>query len=609
MRGVHPERVAAVFIAVMVLGTAGWLSTRPQRELAPPRTTISIVGRARDEGGVPARDASVQLFANAPAWLDGERGCDVSLLACDALDAGLEVLRRLDDGTLEYPEPLAVTRTDADGRFSLPSVARADLFVVVSTGEREWRERVDGGVLKLEFEGPGSVRLVGARGGRVVFINPFTRTPAARNVHSLVPHRPELVPQVVMQRPDAVGARAWATALVDGGASSVLVPASRRSDLVLGEPRDATLRLLFEDGGVVPDGPARLTCDAHLPRETTTREGVAHFGDVLGACTLVVGEARVRVRDEREVRLPGARLEVDVAGVDGGEVEARELLTLDPPRKASLLRGHAVLSLDPGHWALTVRSRGFRSVKQGVTLEAGVTRLALALEPAKRLRGLVRDGAWRGLPGVRVVGGGDEATTDAEGRFELAVGEDQATLEVNDVRYGRLTREVTDLAAPITLDLKPTRRLTVVAPGASEVRVDDTALPTLSRREWWFADPPRKRVVVVATAPGMAAVRRSVDLAERDEVSVRLAIPPATVLEGTVLSAGAPVGGLRVTLDDAGDTELPGLSVRTNAQGRFRFEDLEPGLHHLAVPAELGNRVYDFELTSPALDARVELPD
>ena len=279
----------------------------------------------------------------------------------------------------------------------------------------------------------------------------------------------------------------------------------------------------------------------------------------------------------------------------------------DAQRKVALVHGHALLSLSPGAWTLRVRARGLHALEHAMDLEPGVNRLTLQLEPAKRLSGLVRDAAWRPLPGVRVVGGGDEATTDAAGRFELALEGDEATLEVNDVRFGRLTRAVTDLSTPVVLDLAPTRRLTVVAPGAREVRVDDTVLPTLGGREWWFADPPRKRVVVVATAPGMAVVRRAVDLSERDEVSVRLAIPPATALEGTVFSSGAPVAGVRVTLDV--DAEVPGTEVRTNARGRFRFDDLEPGPHHLEVHATLGDRVFDFELTSPALDARIDLPD
>ena len=62
--------------------------------------------------------------------------------------------------------------------------------------------------------------------------------------------------------------------------------------------------------------------------------------------------------------------------------------------------------------------------------------------------------------------------------------------------------------------------------------------------------------------------------------AAEIALPPRTVLAGRIVDAeGRPVADGRVRLDRARETT-------TDAEGRFRFEDVEAGVHGLSLPGE-----------------------
>jgi hypothetical protein len=354
--------------------------------VATPLRWARVSGRLIDEGGLPVPDASVQLFAHAGVWLDGEPGCAVSLLACEDFDAGREVLRRLDAGTLEFPAPLAVGATDEAGAFSFADVP-PDTFVV-AWAERVAIERVeDGGLPTLQLGDDERTFIV--LDGRhfpddvaVVAVSPFTRMSG------------ELRTVDGRASASGYGARwAWAVAVGDGGMSTVVRPSSK-SLLHVGEPRRLVVRL---DGGATLSGTLSLQCEEYR-REAPVVGGLAVFEGVLGPCTAqgALGDfdavERQRISDDaREVTLqvsPLARLELTLLGapLEDGEVVVGPPVTtgfelFSGDWRSAPVQGRVarLTRVAVGEREVTVRGRGVLTAKQLVVLKRGVKRLAIKI--------------------------------------------------------------------------------------------------------------------------------------------------------------------------------------------------------------------------------------
>lgn len=626
MRG----RLAAV-LAVWV--AAAWVAASPGG--------ARVTGRVLDEGGVPVPDASVELFGNAGVWLDGKPGCAVSLLACDDPDAGDEVLRRLDAGTLEFPAPLATTSTDADGRFVLTDVAD-DTFVVARTRRAAVSRVVKGRLVEqLQFgEDVSQIDVLGAR-APVMVISPFT-------------HRSGVV------TPDELGAArlggvlprfTWAKGLVDGGVSSVLVPGARPRQLSVGQPKRFALAF---DGGVARTGHVRLAC-AGFSREAEVDGGVAVFEGVMGRCRasgLVGGDllvdrlqqldtsrgagvARVSRRATLEVTVDGAPLRA------GGEVyvgpkASLGLGGLGDAAGSARLEGNVarVENLPLGVSELVVMGEGVVAVVQPVTLAAGLNRVRVTLSPAVRLEGVLLDERERPIAEAlvrsersAVAGRLGEAKTDATGRFALELGDDAPVLLGIDHPTRGTLAVVARPREPNRIVFRPARELLVraqfdggvvaavvraaprpegvpmvmYAPEAPELArplaVDDAGVAR------WAGIWPGECLVSVEAA-GFTRTRRIVVVPDAGTVEATFALEPAAVLQGAVVRRGRPVPGLTVQLQDRADLG-GGPIVTTNAEGRFRFEGLTPGRQRVLV---FGDRQLGFDLQAPTLDARVELP-
>ena len=228
-----------------------------------------------DEGGVPVPDASVQLFDHADAWLDGkDAGCAFSLLACDSIAAGREVLRQVRNGGLVFPVARAKVNTDAEGRFSFPDV-HEDELVTVREGEAARVPASGPLTVRLFPDGYLSVRLnqVGEPGVHVLVIDPFTRD----------------IARVESVERGEVSARSNTWAMAQGIDSTVITPAAEHRELVIGTEHVLDVQLDF-DGGVVVDGAFQLDCD-HFSLAASSKDGGVRFEPVLAQFCTLDGEA------------------------------------------------------------------------------------------------------------------------------------------------------------------------------------------------------------------------------------------------------------------------------------------------------------------------------
>lgn len=249
-----PTRVAVLLVALAA--GASWLVLRrpagPPPPVPPAKVTAPaasrVEGRVRDEGGLPLPDASVRLFANAKVWLEGAPGCDVSLLACPEGAAGLEVLRRLDAGTLDFPQPLAETYADEHGRFSFSAVPD-DAFVT-------W------GPLQLATTATPGEPLDLQLADQLSGLHVFSESAKGLSVPVLVvsPFRRDwtIVQSAYgnVRFDDGFGWHTWAMALPDAGASSVHVPGDRGL-LIVGRPRRLELSFASDAGQPGPGAGAQ----------------------------------------------------------------------------------------------------------------------------------------------------------------------------------------------------------------------------------------------------------------------------------------------------------------------------------------------------------------
>lgn len=101
---------------------------------------------------------------------------------------------------------------------------------------------------------------------------------------------------------------------------------------------------------------------------------------------------------------------------------------------------------------------------------------------------------------------------------------------------------------------------------------------------------PADRYLVRAQAAGMppAAAPQTVTLAGQRSVTVTVAVAPPAALAGTVYdAAGRPVAGARVSLFREG-IAAPAGTATTAADGRYRFDGLQPGERYAVLAAAAG---------------------
>jgi hypothetical protein len=630
--------------------------------VSSPPATRGLEGRVIDEGGLPVADATVQLFDHARLWLHEPSGdCAFSLLTCPSLPSGPEVLRRLDAGTLAFPQPVAVVATDVDGHFRFPAVPDDTFLFITHGSDTLLHEFDDDAPLTLHLEGEASTRVIVIDGAKFVggvpfvLISPFTRSSDV------------LTSEANGGEVQGEAARfAWLMALpLDGGRSTVALPAQRNRIMRIGTPRSIDVRVVTEDGGSPGvDGVVGLVCgeDRFVGR---TDGGVVRFTDVIAYnCKL---EARWsdfsgdpnqlletwRPGERLAMLRPRARLALAVSGELGTRpLTAVVTATSDdvfaafdkPWGKVSFDGGTALLEgLPVGPAQVTVRGPGVAPSKEVIALVAGLNRLNLVLEASPAVSGRVRDVEGRPVDGASVSAFLEgtrrwlgDTRTDARGSFRLDVNTvENVRLEVVERRRGAATANVPVadardaglvelvLAAPRALEVVPLQpdggplraRIELKTPaGEHEVGVlPDSTIRLMEFTDEWTAlrvdDGGVAREtqlepgphVVRATARGWVTSTQVVTLADAGLARVAIVLEPGQVVQGMVRLAGKPLAGVSVWHEDAG--------VITNGEGRFRFEDLAAGRRQLLLTNEDGSRTHPVTVTAPDQAVVIELPE
>jgi protocatechuate 3,4-dioxygenase beta subunit len=235
------------------------------------------------------------------------------------------------------------------------------------------------------------------------------------------------------------------------------------------------------------------------------------------------------------------------------------------------------------------------------------------------------------------------ATTDAEGRYELARVPMGGAYQIhaaapNQGGSSRVDVHVADETPVVAPDLAFKRRasLTVTILGPDGARVDDAELSI----DWWRGssapsrvagvhrvDPiePRSWTLVATKAPfGCASEHVEIAPGAAAVVTLRLSEGGESVTGVVVDDAGAPIAGASVrvkersSIFDSGfyneeeerPTRVVGISqgvATTDAEGRFRVAGLRRGLHEVAVAADGHHGTRESTLMAVSEDVRFAL--
>lgn len=378
--------------------------------------------------------------------------------------------------------------------------------------------------------------------------------------------------------------------------------------------------------------------DARMPLHA----GVNDLGTFRLAAT---GAVRGSVRDEAGRPLVGANLRVAEDRVTTLEREA------DSGADGSYLIAH----VKPGTYGVNAQCRGYLSeFKKPFQVEIGrVTEgVDFVLRVAPTLSGVVLDEQGRGLAGARLwgwpsEGAGAGAKSGADGSFTIHLPQDEPyTLEVELDGYDTFgLRDRSTRYAPGTSDLrivlrrsaKETTRF-VVTDRSSGEPIEDFGIEierdagSEASQGWWtsYRANPRPGVhpggeLELAARPGLdrytivapGYARESGDVRHESETSPRqvIELKRGGSLTGWVSGEGGPAAGAAVRLEagrmqsapaeDGGEPVFEpdgatSLATVTNAQGRFRYDGLDPGTYRLSIRSERGESVEEAPVRIPS---------
>jgi protocatechuate 3,4-dioxygenase beta subunit len=381
-----------------------------------------------------------------------------------------------------------------------------------------------------------------------------------------------------------------------------------------------------------PDGPGFFGFGGREPAQSGA-DGVFHIGDVAAGSyriQAVFGTNAVPewIADTVPVSVESGQIMrgVQVAATRGGLLEVAVLGKNDrKPQQVGVnayrenfqsasrsdSNGIARLRLLPGDYQVSATQSSGSQGRTSASVEAARTnRVEIEIVAPQKITGIVRqpDGQpAAGLP-VRIVGGfgpGDaEVKTDAGGKFELEwnqrrFGQNDTTacILVRDVEHNlAVAQDIAEDTGPLDFKLAP--GLTLAGRAESDGKPVTNAIASLvfwtGRSGSWLqglartntpgqyeipALPPGRKYGVIVSAPGYGqkqiynleisadAIRQELDPAELKPANLKLA--------GQVLDADdKPVAGTYVNLNGDGQ---PGGNVRTDREGRFRFEHVCEG--------------------------------
>lgn len=287
--------------------------------------------------------------------------------------------------------------------------------------------------------------------------------------------------------------------------------------------------------------------------------------------------------------------------------------------------GRYELTLPPGRYsvrAMRADADPFMApTGPGIEVEPGQRRevsLELSVEGPVALRGRVLqpNGAPAPLASVLLSAPGWRltASTDAEGQFAARRRPGTPGSPAPDVvdvtarlggALGRL-EQVRSGDKEVLVQLQPAARIRgrvlgeSVSSGVSVSAepLDERAMPWLSTEERKFPDArfelsevPAGRVRVTASTSGGQSVQQEVELRPGGDVELTLSLASSVVVRGLVVDeAERPVSGAMVWYDD--EPRLP-----TDAEGRFRFDDVPEGNHRLQIRFD-ARRAAELEFTA-----------
>jgi uncharacterized GH25 family protein/protocatechuate 3,4-dioxygenase beta subunit len=351
---------------------------------------------------------------------------------------------------------------------------------------------------------------------------------------------------------------------------------------------------------------AMIGTNAFPDRVCETVSATVAAGQTNRAVTLTAtrgGVLEVTVQDGAEHALEGVTVSAYSASAQVGPAL--------PQSADTAQRGIAQLRLCPGDYALMVSREGWRVHHTQVSVEAGQTnRQAVTLEPCPQVSGQVLDP--EGKPAAKVAVllspfGRGEKRTDAQGRFTVSA-DVPVVAATQHFPQNLVARDAArNLAAALPLEEGTTNFTLKLEPGlALAGRVTDPAGQPITRAQVQVmlhierstsslgapattdaagrfelaALPAGSRYTVIVSASGFG--RRTSEVEPAEGKTGRLELEPFQLpvanlpLAGVVLDAeDKPVAG--ASLYTTRQSEQPQLNGRTDAQGRFRFDQVCAG--------------------------------
>jgi protocatechuate 3,4-dioxygenase beta subunit len=382
-----------------------------------------------------------------------------------------------------------------------------------------------------------------------------------------------------------------------------------------------------------PDGPGFFGFGEREPAQSGA-DGAFHISDVaagsyriqavFGTNTVpewvadavpVLVESGQTTRDVQVTAARGGLLEVAVLGKDDRKPLPQIMVNAYRENFQSATRsdsnGIALLRLPLGDYQVAVSRESMPANQASASVEAGETnRVEIEIAAPQKITGVVHRPDSRPATGllVRMVGsfGGEapEVKTDANGKFELEWNQRQfgqngmtVCILVRDVEHNlAAVQDIDEDTSPLDLKLAPGLTLAGRAECDGKPVTNSTAklIFWTGRSGAWLdglartntpgqfeipAIPPGRKYGIVVSAPGYGQ-KQIYDVAASAEAG-RIELDPVELklanlkLAGQVLNADdKPVAGANVNLNGDGQ---PGGNVRTDREGRFRFEHVCEG--------------------------------
>lgn len=355
----------------------------------------------------------------------------------------------------------------------------------------------------------------------------------------------------------------------------------------------------------------------------------------------------ITLRLQRRATIAGVVLDAANQPLAGARVQASQGQETDmgwprntgPSSETDEEGRFTVEDVAPGLWKVTASNEGWAdSESQTVELASGVPveDLVLVLRRGGTIRGRVIGEDGRPVSGQRVMWGSNawgwgaegETRTDGAGRFtfeNITPGEWMVTATASMEELGERMRDVDDPSdfSSMMSDML-TESVTVFDGEVTEVQLGgDPLVPVTVRGRVMQGEDPvggaqvyavtegqaimqgmksnlsdeegrysltvdRPGAYIISASKGRMGVETFVDVPQAEEFAHDLVIPSGGIAGRVELPSGEPAAGIRLNLerlDGLGTVRWSGDMARTDVDGGYRFESLQPGIYMVRVNA------------------------